>query len=110
MLTGISHSAVSTKRRRLDTLGFEDEDLARLLAGAGETLDGMTDEDSVPEFLETPVSQSADLWILGNHRLCSDATVATDVQRLMGDDAADLVFTDPPYNVDYEGYTGQLLT
>jgi DNA modification methylase len=94
----------------LDTLGFEDEDLARLLAGEEATLEGLTDEDSIPEFPETPVSRPADLWILGNHRLlCGDATVATDVQRLMGGDAADLVFTDPPYNVDYEGYTEEHL-
>jgi DNA modification methylase len=46
------------------------------------------------------------LWLLGNHRLlCGDAIVLTDVERLMDQDTADLVVTDPPYNVDYEGYT-----
>ena len=55
---------------------------------------------------ETPTSVPGDLWQLGDHRvLCGDATVVADVQRLMERDAADLVFTDPPYNVDYEGYT-----
>jgi DNA modification methylase len=50
------------------------------------------------------------LWILGNHRvLCGDATAPADVERLMAGEAGDLVFTDPPYNVDYEGYTDDRL-
>ena len=45
------------------------------------------------------------------HRvLCGDATVESDLRRLMAGDAADLVFTDPPYNVSYEGYTEDRLT
>jgi DNA modification methylase len=52
------------------------------------------------------VNTPGDQWILGNHRLrCGDATVAADRQALMASDSADLVFTDPPYNIDYEGYT-----
>src|ERR1035441_4800034 len=44
------------------------------------------------------------------HRvLCGDATKVEDVERLMAGEAADLVFTDPPYNVDYEGYTKEHL-
>lgn len=46
------------------------------------------------------------MWLLGSHRvLCGDSTSADAVARLVGVDKADLVFTDPPYNVDYEGYT-----
>ena len=94
----------------LDILGFDDEELARLLA-AEDAAEGLTDEDSVPEVAETPVSQAADLWSLGDHKLLvGDATVAADVQRLMGPDAADCVFSDPPYNVDYQGYTKERLT
>jgi len=52
-----------------------------------------------------------DLITLGNHRLlCGDATISTDVERLMDGQKADMVFTDPPYNVDYEGYTKEKLT
>jgi DNA modification methylase len=94
----------------LDILGFDDEELARLLAAEDATA-GLTDEDSVPEVPETPVSQPADLWNLGDHKLMvGDATVAADVQRLMGPDAADCVFSDPPYNIDYQGYTKERLT
>jgi DNA modification methylase len=89
----------------LDLIGFDDEELARLLC-AQDAATGLTDEDAVPEILETPVSAPGDLWVLGDHRvLGADATVRADVARLMGGDTADLVFTDPPYNVDYEGYT-----
>jgi ParB-like chromosome segregation protein Spo0J len=62
--------------------------------------------DSVPEVLESPVSVRGDLWLLGDHKLLvGDATLGEDVDRLMAVDRADLVLTDPPYNVAYEGYT-----
>ena len=90
-------------------IGFEDEELARLLA-AQDSTEGLTDEDAVPALAETPISVSGDLWILGSHRLLvGDATSENDVAKLMAGDAADLVFTDPPYNVDYEGYTEERL-
>src|ERR1035437_8686530 len=90
-------------------LGFEDEELARLLA-AQDAIEGLTDEDAVPDFSETPISTAGDLWLLGSHKLLvGEATNHTDVVRLMAGDVADLVFTDPPYNVDYEGYTEQKL-
>src|ERR1019366_159278 len=86
-------------------IGFEDEELARLLA-AQDAAEGLTDEDAVPELPETPTSTAGDLWILGDHRLLvGDTTNQNDVAKLMAGEAADLVFTDPPYNVDYEGYT-----
>jgi ParB-like chromosome segregation protein Spo0J len=86
-------------------IGFEDEELARLLA-AQDATEGLTDEDAVPELPETPTSAAGDLWLLGNHRLLvGDATSQTDVAKLMAGEATDFVFTDPPYNVDYEGYT-----
>jgi DNA modification methylase len=51
------------------------------------------------------------MWILGDHRLrCGDATVLAEVERLMADDKADLVFTDPPFNVAVHGYTKEKLT
>jgi DNA modification methylase len=72
---------------------------------------GLTDEDAVPDVPDVPVSVPGDCWRLGDHRvLCGDATSATDAAKLMSGDAADLVFTDPPYNVDYQGYTDDHLT
>jgi hypothetical protein len=67
-------------------VGFEDEELARLLA-AQNAIGGLTDEDSVPELPETPTSESGDLWILGEHRLLvGDATKQADVTKLMAAD------------------------
>jgi DNA modification methylase len=89
----------------LDLTGFEDDELARLLA-TQDAAEGLTDEDSIPELPETPVCEGGDLWILGDHKLLvGDATRGGDMSRLMADASPDLVFTDPPYNVDYEGYT-----
>ena len=86
----------------LDLTGFEDEELARLLA-AQDAIEGLTDENSIPELTETPVCVEGDLRILGDHKLLvGDATRGDHVARLMARDAADLVFTDPPYNVKVE--------
>jgi DNA modification methylase len=93
----------------VDLLGFEDEELARLLA-AQDAAPGLMDEDAAPELPHTPVSVRGDLWILGSHRLLvGDATNDADTARLMAGDAADLVFSDLPYNVDYTGYTEEKL-
>jgi DNA modification methylase len=93
----------------LDLVGFDDVELARLLE-AQDAAEGLTDEDAVPELPETPTSTPGDLWIPGEHRvLCGDATAQADADRLMAGVAVDLVFTDPPYNVDYEGYTEERL-
>src|SRR5450631_1129861 len=89
----------------LNLIGFDDEELTRLLAEQDHAA-GLTDDDAIPEVPDAPVAAPGDLWILGNHRLyVGDATVPADIDRLMTGEAADLVFTDPPYNVDYEGYT-----
>lgn len=55
---------------------------------------------------EDPASAYGDIYQLGNHRLmCGDATNPDDVKMLMDDETVDLLLTDPPYNVDYEGKT-----
>jgi DNA modification methylase len=94
----------------LNLVGFDDAELARLLA-AEEGTAGLADEDDVPEVPEEPASVAGDLWRLGPHALLvGDATHEADVARLMNGAAAALVFTDPPYNVDYQGYTEDRLT
>ena len=86
----------------LELTGFTDEELNSLLSG----LDGENDgegEDDIPKPPEEPVSRSRDLWLLGNHRLlCGDATVATDVERVLGNVKPLLMITDPPYGVEYD--------
>lgn len=71
---------------------------------------GLTDDDAVPENVETRC-KPGDLWRLGEHRLlCGDATSASALEGLMRGDLADCAWTDPPYNVDYVGKTKEQLT
>jgi DNA modification methylase len=94
----------------LSLVGFDDEELARLLA-AQDATEGLTDEDAVPDLPEAPISVPGDLWRLGSHVLpVGDATNKADVARLMDGHAADCIFSDLPYSVDYQGYTEQKLT
>ena len=66
-----------------------------------EEVQGLIDDDHIPE-VEEATTQPGDLWILGKHRLlCGDATKKEDVELLVDGQKADMVFTDPPYNVDY---------
>lgn len=65
---------------------------------------GLTDQDDVPEPPKKPKTKRGDIYLMGNHRLlCGDSTSDKDVSKLMVDDFADLVFTDPPYGVSYDG-------
>jgi DNA modification methylase len=81
--------------------GFSDEELADLLE-SGEDTAGNTDDDAVPEAPIDPVTKTGDVYVLGNHRLlCGDSTILEDVERVLDGALADMVFTDPPYNVDY---------
>lgn len=60
------------------------------------------EDDFEPEIPEEPTSKRGDIYLLGNHRLmCGDSTSVTDVEKLMDGDKADMVFTDPPWNVNY---------
>ncbi|WP_212611515.1 site-specific DNA-methyltransferase [Shimia haliotis] len=92
----------------MSLIGFSAEDLAEILPDALiDTTGGLTDPDDVPEVPEAPITRPGDVWVMGKHRLlCGDSTVATDVQKVLGDVKADLCFCDPPYNVDYAGGVG----
>jgi len=73
--------------------------------------EGLTDPDDVPTAPKEPTTQLGDLYVLGNHRLlCGDARNPQDVARLFGEAQSDLLLTDPPYNVNYEGGTKDKLT
>jgi DNA modification methylase len=86
----------------LSLTGFEVDEIGAFLAD--EPTEGLTDEDAVPEVPEQPVTVEGDVWLLGRHRLmCGDSTSIDAVERLMGGQKADMVFTDPPYNIDYQG-------
>nr|DAS19027.1 MAG TPA: adenine specific DNA methyltransferase [Caudoviricetes sp.] len=85
--------------------GFEQEDLAELvdnLAVEPEAMDDDFDGDAALEDITEPKTKLGDVWKLGRHRLmCGDSTSQEDVSTLMKGEMADLIITDPPYNVNY---------
>lgn len=86
----------------IELLGFNPDELKKLEHLIEGQQEGNTEDDSVPEAPIEPITKRGDVWILGNHRLvCGDTTMIDDVQKLMQNDVADMVFTDPPYNVNY---------
>jgi DNA modification methylase len=86
----------------LDLLGFGVDEMDALLAEPESEVAGNTEDDAVPETPETAVTVSGDVWILGDHRLlCGDATQIDAVEKVLAGGLADMVFTDPPYNVNY---------
>ena len=73
--------------------------------GASDPDGSDTPEDLVPEVGGPAVSRRGDLWLLGRHKLlCGDAQNGQDFRALLGSESADLVFTDPPYNVPVDGH------
>jgi len=85
----------------LSQTGFSEQELEEIL-GDAESAEGNTDDDAVPETPVESKSKPGDIYILGNHRLlCGDSTILENVERVLDGSLADMVFTDPPYNVDY---------
>jgi DNA modification methylase len=95
----------------LDLVGFTDEELEEFLREPESTQDGLTDPDAVPAEQDAIVTVRGDVWVLDQHRLlCGDATQMADIEKVLAGGLADMVFTDPPYNVAYEGKTAKKLT
>src|SRR4029077_13045883 len=89
----------------LEITGFSLGEIDTILDEASEkTPVGPGPEDDVPPVVAAPVTRKGDLWILGSHRLlCGDARCQDDYARLLAGESADLVLTDPPYNVRVDG-------
>jgi hypothetical protein len=91
----------------LSLLGFSDAEMNKLMGGMENAKDDDFDVDA--ELQKPTVSKLGDLWLLGNHRLvCGDSTQPETYTLLMNGKPANLVVTDPPYNVDYEGSAGKI--
>jgi DNA modification methylase len=85
----------------LEDVGFESNEIDKIFKDDPE--DDFNAEEEVKEII-TPVAQYGDIYQLGRHRLmCGDASKIEDIDKLMGGVKADMVFTDPPYNVNYSG-------
>lgn len=113
-LATYDHEALAALLAELDDIagtGFGQDDVDALLASleSSKPPTALTDVDDVPDAPETAQSRPGDVWTLGPHRLLvGDAT--GDLAPLMQGDLADLVLTDPPYNINYQGGTKDKLT
>lgn len=91
----------------LSLTGFDESELAGFFDTADDAKDDDFDVDA--ELEKPPVTKSGDLWLLGNHRLlCGDSTKEENYTLLMNGKKANLVVTDPPYNVNYQGTAGKI--
>jgi hypothetical protein len=88
----------------LEAIGFEVPEIDLLIDGLN-TVPEADPDDRLPEISESAVTVSGDLWQLGKHRvLCGDSLITADYDRLIDGAKADLVITDPPYNVAIDGH------
>lgn len=86
-------------------LGFETVEIDNILEAAKPKNSSASPDDTLPEIPQHAVSARGDIWVMEGHRLlCGDARNADDYRTLMGNDVADIVFTDPPYNVPNAGH------
>lgn len=93
----------------LDVLGFSAAEMNKLL---NFDFVGKSDADAAPAAPEIPVSRAGDIWSMGAHRvMCGDSTSVESVKALVGGGGqlVDMLLTDPPYNVAYEGKTKDAL-
>lgn len=94
----------------MNLTGFDFDEVDEILNDINGTKEDNFDIDSAYEEIEEPITKPGDIWILGNHRLmCGDSTHKDDIMRLMNNQDADMLLTDPPYNVDYVGKTAEAL-
>lgn len=93
--------------------GYSDDDIASLLnqVMADEVHEDDFDAEEAIKSIKEPMTKFGDVWMLGEHMLlCGDSTKTESLDCLLGGDVVDMVFTDPPYNVAYEGGTKEALT
>lgn len=106
-LLRIEIEALQDEDYNLFFTGFDDMEIADLLGGDNDAQDDDFDVDA--ELAKPTFSKAGDVWTLGRHRLvCGDSTKPETYGILMDGKKANLVVTDPPYNVDYKGTAGKI--
>ena len=97
---------INTGAFDIEITGFDEKEIEELMTQFHVAAEGLTDDEAIPEVAES-ICKKGDLWQLGPHRLlCGDATKPEDIECLMAGEKADMVFTDPPYNVNYGSIVG----
>lgn len=88
----------------MDMTGFSFDEVDNILKDITGSKEDDFDLDEALNEIEEPVSKPGDIWILGKHRLmCGDSTSKDDIEKLMNNHKSDMVFTDPPYLMDFDG-------
>lgn len=89
----------------MDLTGFDADELEKLMTQfRADAQEDDFDAEAEAQKIKKPATKPGDIWQLGRHRLvCGDAALQSDMEKLMDGKKADMLFTDPPYNVDYEG-------
>ncbi len=106
-LLRVEIEALQAEAFDLSLTGFDEKELADLFQEDSEVEDDDFDVDG--ELKEPAITQMGDVWTLGRHRLvCGDSTKEETYEVLMQGQKANLVLTDPPYNVNYEGAAGKI--
>lgn len=94
----------------LSSTGFDEDEINNIILKFDESVDLEEADKDVPEPADVYFSRQGDLWLLGKHRLlCGDSTKMESFDALLGDEPAQLLITDPPYNVNYEGVAGKIM-
>lgn len=88
----------------INLTGFDFDEVDEMLKDISGSKEDDFDIDSAYEEIEEPITKLGDIWILGNHRLmCGDSTIQENIKKLMNNRKSDMVFTDPPYLMNFEG-------
>jgi DNA modification methylase len=107
-MLNVELQALAADQFDVSLTGFCDAELDRLLAQV--EADPLADEDAAPAAEQTAITRPGELWLLGRHRVvCGDALAASTYDRLLGGAGADMVITDPPYNVDYHSRSRRIM-
>lgn len=87
-----------------DLTGFDFDEVDEMLKDMNGSKEDEFDIDAAYEEIKEPITKPGDIWILGKHRLmCGDSTSKEDVEKLMNNRKSNMVFTDPPYLMNFEG-------
>jgi DNA modification methylase len=102
-------SIIEIEEVAIDLLGWETAEIDLILDGEPDAVETADPADDVPDLPPVPVSRIDDLWLLGDHRLICGSSLEPEVwTRVTDGDIADMVFTDPPYNVRVDGHISGL--